>query len=50
MRTLRPEARRPQIQDIKRATARHYGVPLIEMDSDRRIQIVVRPRQVAWKR
>jgi chromosomal replication initiator protein len=45
---IRPEQkRRPQIMDIKRATARHYGVPLIEMESSRRHHIVVRPRQVA---
>jgi hypothetical protein len=41
------QRRRPQIQDIKRAVARHYNVTLIDIDSHRRFHIVVRPRQVA---
>jgi chromosomal replication initiator protein len=45
--TIRPEEnRRPKIQDIKRATAHHYHVTVIDIDSIRRTKDVVWPRQV----
>ena len=44
---IRPEEKRtPRIKDIKRATARHYHVTVIDIDSIRRTKDVVRPRQV----
>jgi chromosomal replication initiator protein len=35
------------IRDIKSAVCRHYKIPPIEMESDRRAREVARPRQVA---
>lgn len=37
----------PQMSDIKRIVAEHFGVPIIEMQSERRSRAVARPRQVA---
>lgn len=37
----------PSIEDIRRATAAHYGLPQYELSSERRSQVIAYPRQVA---
>lgn len=42
-----PEQARPSVRLIKEIVAEHYGVTLLDMDSQRRTASLVRPRQVA---
>lgn len=44
---LVPKRTGPTIGQIQAAVARHYGIPLSEMTSQRRERRIARPRQVA---
>ncbi len=37
----------PRIEDIQRITARHFGITMVDILSDRRTAVVVMPRHVA---
>lgn len=43
----RPKRKFPEIETIKAAVAKRYGVPILDMDSIRRTTALVRPRQIA---